>query len=138
MTDDIDAHITRVPAGVMGFEDEVMAAAVPSGDLAKLLRTMRDETLPAGVRFAAAAAALPLVHTKPAPIVYEGPWREEWRPRKADRPRCGAKTRTGKPCQRPGSGRGGRCRNHGGMSTGPRTPQGLARSAANLQRWRAP
>ena len=32
-------------------------------------------------------------------------------------PRCGAKTRSGKPCQSPGM-MNGRCRMHGGKSTG--------------------
>jgi hypothetical protein len=46
-------------------------------------------------------------------------------------PRCGAKTRTGCPCQSPAMNNG-RCRMHGGASTGPRTPEGRARiSAAN-------
>ncbi len=31
---------------------------------------------------------------------------------------------TGKSCQAPGNGRGGRCKLHGGMSTGPKTEQG--------------
>ena len=43
---------------------------------------------------------------------------------------CGARTRKGTPCVALGSGRGGRCRNHGGMSTGPKTPEGRARSLA--------
>ena len=43
-------------------------------------------------------------------------------------PRCGARTkRTGRPCRGPAM-RNGRCRLHGGLSTGPRTPEGLARS----------
>jgi len=46
---------------------------------------------------------------------------------------CGAKTRTGKPCQAPGNGRGGRCKLHGGKSTGPKTQEGQARSLAALQ-----
>src|SRR5437762_10534391 len=41
--------------------------------------------------------------------------------------RCGAKTRRGKECLAPGMSNG-RCRMHGGASTGPRTPEGLARS----------
>ena len=42
--------------------------------------------------------------------------------------RCGARRRAdGKPCQQPAMPNG-RCRMHGGMSTGPRTPQGLERS----------
>jgi len=35
-----------------------------------------------------------------------------------DSPRCGAKTRKGKPCQAPAM-KNGRCRMHGGRSTGP-------------------
>ena len=46
---------------------------------------------------------------------------------------CGAKTRTGKPCQAPGNGRGDRCKLHGGKSTGPKTQEGQARSLAALQ-----
>lgn len=42
---------------------------------------------------------------------------------------CGARTRTGGACVAPGM-RNGRCRMHGGASTGPRTPEGLARCAA--------
>ncbi len=34
---------------------------------------------------------------------------------------CGAKTRKGTPCQRKLLLRGGKCPNHGGMSTGPKT-----------------
>jgi hypothetical protein len=43
-------------------------------------------------------------------------------------PRCGAKTRRGTPCQGPAVHGKRRCRMHGGTSTGPRTPEGLARS----------
>lgn len=42
-------------------------------------------------------------------------------------PRCGAKTRKGTPCRAPAMANG-RCRMHGGKSTGPRTPEGLKRS----------
>ncbi len=41
-------------------------------------------------------------------------------------PRCGARTRTGAPCEGPGMANG-RCRMHGGKSTGPRTAEGLER-----------
>jgi hypothetical protein len=45
-------------------------------------------------------------------------------------PRCGAKARTtGLGCRAPAMANG-RCRMHGGGSTGPRTPEGLARLAA--------
>jgi len=46
-------------------------------------------------------------------------------PRK-DRPRCGAKTRKGTPCQAQALANG-RCKHHGGLSTGPRlkwSPEG--------------
>ena len=43
-------------------------------------------------------------------------------------PRCGARAkRTGKPC-RGAAMPNGRCKLHGGKSTGPRTPEGLERS----------
>lgn len=45
---------------------------------------------------------------------------------------CGAMTRAGTPCQRKDLGRGGRCKLHGGASTGPRTEKGRKRVAANL------
>jgi hypothetical protein len=39
---------------------------------------------------------------------------------------CGAKTRAGNPCKRRPMPNG-RCKMHGGPSTGPRTPEGLER-----------
>ena len=44
--------------------------------------------------------------------------------------RCLAKTRRGTPCQNPVVTGRNRCRMHGGKSTGPRTPEGKARSIA--------
>lgn len=58
-----------------------------------------------------------------------------WRPRKADRPRCGAKTRKGSPCQAPAR-ENGRCRMHGGLSTGAKTEAGRQRiREAQHRRW---
>jgi hypothetical protein len=48
-------------------------------------------------------------------------------------PRCGAHTRCGGSCRQPAM-RNGRCRLHGGLSTGPRTAAGLARSCR--ARWK--
>ena len=45
--------------------------------------------------------------------------------------RCEAQTRRGTPCQRPARLPVGRCRLHGGRSTGPRTAEGLARLVAS-------
>lgn len=44
-------------------------------------------------------------------------------------PRCGAMTRKGTPC-RSAAMPNGRCRMHGGMSTGPRTAEGIERIRA--------
>ena len=44
--------------------------------------------------------------------------------------RCGAKTRRGTACRRPASKRNGRCRLHGGRSTGPKSAEGRAKIAA--------
>jgi len=59
---------------------------------------------------------LPAVIVAPAPARY-----------RVHRPRCGAKTRKGTPCQAAGIGKGGRCRSHGGLSTGARTAEGRER-----------
>jgi hypothetical protein len=44
--------------------------------------------------------------------------------------RCLAKTRRATLCQKPAMRGRGRCQLHGGKSTGPRTPEGKARSIA--------
>jgi hypothetical protein len=53
-------------------------------------------------------------------------------------PRCGARTRRGTFCKSAAmknrDGKYTRCRFHGGASTGPRTPEGLARS--KRARWK--
>jgi hypothetical protein len=49
--------------------------------------------------------------------------------------RCGARTRKGTPCQRR-TYPNGRCRNHGGLCTGPKTQAGKSRiAAAQRLRW---
>ena len=45
---------------------------------------------------------------------------------------CGARTRAGTPCKRIDLLACGRCRMHGGLSTGPRTAVGKARVTLNL------
>lgn len=44
---------------------------------------------------------------------------------------CGAKTRAGTPCKLKGIYGNGRCKWHGGLSTGPKTKRGKRRSAMN-------
>ena len=48
---------------------------------------------------------------------------------------CGAKTRAGSPCRRRDLYSNGRCRLHGGLSTGPRTVKGVKKVINNLP-WR--
>ena len=50
--------------------------------------------------------------------------------------RCGARTRKGTPCKRAALANH-RCRNHGGLSCGPRTPEGRRRSLSCLKQLRA-
>ena len=67
-------------------------------------------------------------------------------PRRGAHPRCGARTRSGRRCRRyvavdPWTKKlRKRCRNHGGLSTGPKFPDGkersLAAANAGLARWR--
>lgn len=54
-------------------------------------------------------------------------------PRKRRHPCCEARTRSGALCRAPGIGRGGRCKLHGGKSSGPKTPEGKERSLAAMQ-----
>lgn len=63
---------------------------------------------------------------------------------KSERPRCGAKTRAGGSCKAPAAwnhqedvARNGRCRMHGGLSTGPRTEEGLRRTLEAMRAGRA-
>lgn len=58
--------------------------------------------------------------------------------RKAWPTTCGSRTRNGGKCKaRPVNGKR-RCRYHGGLSTGPKTPEGKARIAeAQRRRWKA-
>jgi hypothetical protein len=68
-------------------------------------------------------------------------WRRLEARTKKRRPRCGARCRDGHPCQAravwdpvAGQPRNGRCRLHGGLSTGPRTAEGRARIAESNRR----
>ena len=47
---------------------------------------------------------------------------------------CGAKTRMGRPCIATGLANG-RCKKHGGLSTGAKTPEGKAKSLSKLKQF---
>ncbi|EHR6713959.1 hypothetical protein HJ030_21100 [Vibrio parahaemolyticus] len=49
---------------------------------------------------------------------------------------CGARTKSGRPCKRRGTKHNGRCKFHGGKSTGPKTRLGKLKSSKNAgKRW---
>jgi hypothetical protein len=52
---------------------------------------------------------------------------------------CAARTRRGTLCECKKLYKNGRCKFHGGLSTGPKTPEGKAKAALNLEkaRWMA-
>lgn len=58
--------------------------------------------------------------------------REEERLVRTARVICGARCRDGHACKRKSVPGKKRCPNHGGLSTGPRTPEGRARVAAAI------
>ncbi|MEA3715934.1 HGGxSTG domain-containing protein [Enterobacter hormaechei] len=50
---------------------------------------------------------------------------------------CGAITRKGTPCKMTALYSSGRCKLHGGKSTGAKTPEGKARQLEGFRRWLA-
>ncbi len=68
--------------------------------------------------------------------IWTGEIRLWWSRTKRERPRCGARCRDGSPCEAPpvwdkrlDRPVNGRCRMHGGLSTGPKTEEGRRRIA---------
>ena len=68
----------------------------------------------------------------------------EWTTAKGERPKYGARCRDGHPCRAPvvwdhdhNRPRNGRCRLHGGLSSGPATVEGRLRALMNLKQYRA-
>jgi hypothetical protein len=77
--------------------------------------------------------------------IWSGEIRLWWPRTKRERPRCGGRCRDGSPCEAPpvwdrplDRPVNGRCRMHGGLSTGPKTEEGRRRIAeSNRARRRA-
>ena len=59
---------------------------------------------------------------------YGGRWYELGRNRSKPKPICGARKKTGERCRCKSLHRGNKCKWHGGLSTGARTPEGKARA----------
>ena len=62
-----------------------------------------------------------------------GRWYEIDRNRYREKQVCGARKKTGERCRSKDLHRGGKCKFHGGLSTGARTPEGKARAIAAMQ-----
>lgn len=62
-----------------------------------------------------------------------GRWYEITRNRHRPKRVCGARKKTGERCRSKGLHRGDKCKFHGGLSTGARTPEGKARAIAAMQ-----
>ena len=113
----------------VGASPEEVRQAVGSGRLGKRSMSLKQVTKIAErssrrskVKRAAQKAAKASASKPPAPVA-----------------RCGAIRANGQPCERPchkprgAKRRRSHCRQHGGKSTGPRTPEGRARIAASNQ-----
>jgi len=99
-----------------GLTDEVRAA----------LRRLRAHGLYGGLLRGDQLPAPPGSTRRGVPADYAG----------GDERLCNARTKSGRPC-RSLALPSGRCRWHGGLSTGPRTPEGKRRAALNLLKARA-
>jgi hypothetical protein len=68
-------------------------------------------------------------------IVFEhgGKWYEIDRNRYHPKRVCGARKKTGERCRSKELRRGGKCKFHGGLSTGARTPEGKAKAIAAMR-----
>jgi len=94
-----------------------------------------SDRLPAAAVDTAAegSAAVESTASPPAPKLHAAPGAPRGRLKSGNpsgdylkSPRCGARTRAGGCCRQPAMANR-RCRMHGGLSTGPRSPEGLAR-----------
>lgn len=80
-------------------------------------------------------------HTQAFEIWQASGFRHELKPRNDSVPdelanaQCDAKTRAGTPCKRKDIYCNGRCKFHGGMSTGARTPEGKSRQLEGYKLW---
>ncbi|MES1999320.1 MAG: HGGxSTG domain-containing protein [Pseudomonadota bacterium] len=70
---------------------------------------------------------------------HDGKWYEV-KPSGISKRICGARKKDGSPCRSKSLHRGGKCKFHGGLSTGAKTPEGRARAIAAMRagwvRWK--
>ena len=116
------------------FADQVIARGLAAG-IARPVEVYVDSAKPAGRRPAQAKGS-PRSPRQPSPDKAAAP-SEPLTGRQ--RKRCGARARSrgGAPCQCKVVPGRTRCKLHGGMSTGPKTPEGRARSSEGARRYHA-
>lgn len=118
-------HLSESLGRVICRED--LAARIEASPRLQNVHRVADQ-----IRLARAAA----IQAQHADAEHNRELAREARHRRNDGPRCGARTRSARPCQRKPVLYKDRCPNHGGLSTGPKTPEGKARSAeGRRQRW---
>lgn len=105
------AHVAPAPAHVMDFETTTSPSINPVPK-AQELDTARRLLANVSIRAPASRPATPI-----PPNEF-----------------CGARTRAGTPCKSRALYKSGRCKNHGGLSTGPRTAEGKARASQNARK----
>lgn len=87
--------------------------------------------------------AIMKIHAAMRSLIASGMRRPLWRVYKREKPRCGARCRDGHPCRAPAAydaakcrPKNGRCRVHGGLSTGPGAVEGGERRVKEvLEQW---
>lgn len=84
-----------------------------------------------------AQAEMKAMGTAFAVFEHDGRWYEITSNRHRARLVCGARRKNGAQCRSKELHRGGKCRFHGGLSTGPRTPDGKIRAITAMQAGKA-
>ncbi len=99
-------------------------------------RNFAPFSLPPGLSFQIRRFAAPYLSQIPTfsfPRLFPPPTARVGPVRQISNHLCGAMTRRGTPCQAKALPKTGRCKNHGGLSTGPKTPEGRARVIAAVK-----
>lgn len=105
--------------------------------------TDKTDKTPAEQVLSVLSVSLPMLPGKLETYMTDAELRQVWRqwcdhgggfPPECRDMTCGAQTRAGTPCRRRDLYRSGRCKLHGGLSSGPKTAKGKRRSARNGKR----
>jgi hypothetical protein len=128
----VDAHVLRATRLMRVFNDQLEAFAKLKGKTSEQKVTVEHVHVYEGGQAIVGAVGTPRGGREMEIEVRPHEWRRG-RLKNENPPgdlsavqSCGARTRRGSPCRCPAM-RNGRCRLHGGLSTGPKTPEGRRR-----------